>query len=221
DYRNINPISNIYWGPEYSNIDAESAIKKSFSGNNCSVEFHDDIDRYVGKQVARGKIIGRLRGRMEWGARALGNRSIIADPRSQNVIHRINKAIKMRDFWMPFAPAILDRYAKEYLNIRDNFKCPFMVMAFDTTKKGFDEITAGTHPFDQTARAQIVDRKNHSSFYSLIEGFEEETGVGGVLNTSFNLHGDPIVCSPEDAIYTFVNSDLDALQIENYYIERK
>ncbi len=157
---------------------------------------------------------------MEWGARALGNRSILADARHPQIIHKINKAIKMRDFWMPFAPAILCDYRNRYLRLRDDFPCPFMTIAPETNEEAWHAIPAGLHPFDRTARAQILDRKNHPSFYDLVTKYEKLTGVGGVLNTSFNLHGDAIVCSPEDAIHTFLNSDLDVLQLEQYLIEK-
>lgn len=157
---------------------------------------------------------------MEWGARALGNRSIVADPRSQKVIHRINKAVKKRDFWMPFAPAILKEDADKYLNLRNGFHCPFMVIACETTRQAYKDISAALHPFDHSARPQVVDQSVHPNFYRMIKSFKEETGVGGILNTSFNLHGDPIVCSPKDAIQTFTNSDLDAIQMEGFYIER-
>ncbi|MCP4667479.1 MAG: hypothetical protein GY849_14050, partial [Deltaproteobacteria bacterium] len=220
-YREISPLDMISWGPEYSDKDVHAAIDSFLPGQGFHVSQHDEIDRFVGREVAKGKIIGRATGRMEWGARALGNRSIVADPRSQGVIHRINKAIKMRDFWMPFAPAILPEYAEQYLKARHDFYCPFMVVAFDTHLKAHQDIPAGLHPFDHSARAQVVDRDFHPRFHALIKSFEEETGVGGVLNTSFNLHGDPIVCSPEDAIHTFIHSDLDAIQLEHYYIERR
>ena len=161
-----------------------------------------------------------MTGRMEWGARSLGNRSIVADPRSQHTIHRINKAIKMRDFWMPFAPAVLEEKADRYFKRDKEFHCPFMAMAFESKPAAEEEIIAGLHPFDNSARAQLVNPEDHPDFYRMIKAFEDETGVAGVLNTSFNLHGDAVVCTPEDAIYTFLNSDLDAIQIENYYVER-
>ena len=210
----------IYWGPEYSNDQVEAAIDADLPKSGFEVTKVEDIDGHVGRELASGKIIGRMTGRMEWGARSLGNRSIVADPRNQHIIQRINKAIKMRDFWMPFAPAVLKDRASDYFRMDKGFKCPFMTMAFDSTPKAQEEIIAGLHPFDNTARSQLVDDEYHPSFYRMIKAFEAETGVGGVLNTSFNLHGDAVVCTPEDAIYTFLNSDLDAVQIENYYIER-
>lgn len=220
DHREIETLEMTYWGPEYSNDDVKKEIDRLLPKNGFAISFHEDIDKYVGRKVANGAIVGRLVGRMEWGARALGNRSIIADPRSPKVIQRINKAIKMRDFWMPFAPAVLIDFRHKYLKLRDNFHCSFMTMACETTKEAYRDIPAALHPFDQSARPEVVDQKLHPRFYRMIKSFEKETGVGGVLNTSFNIHGDPIVCSPEDAIQTLINSDLDAVQLENFFVER-
>ncbi|MCW8966480.1 MAG: hypothetical protein OQK82_07330, partial [Candidatus Pacearchaeota archaeon] len=221
DYHDIRPLETVYWGPQYTDEEVDGAIQKILPEEGFSVFYKEDIDEYVGKKVAEGSIVGRMTGRMEWGARSLGNRSIVADPRSQQTIHRINRAIKMRDFWMPFAPAVLEESADKYFELTEGFRCPFMVMAFKSTEKARKDIIAGLHPFDDTARAQLVESDSHRSFYRMIKSFEQETGVPGVLNTSFNLHGDAVVCSPEDAIYTLINSDLDGVQIESYYIERK
>ncbi len=121
---------------------------------------------------------------------------------------------------MPFAPAILNEYRDKYLVLRDDYRCPFMTIAPDTKPDAWEEIPAGLHPFDKSTRAQILDPKNHGSFYDLAARFAEIAGVGGVLNTSFNLHGDPIVCSPDDAIDTFLKSDLDILQLEEFLIHK-
>ena len=219
-YNDIHPLEMVYWGPEYVNEDVKQAMDKLLPGKGFQVSQHENINALVGKEVSKVKIVGRMTGRMEWGARALGNRTIAADPRSQNIIHRINKAIKMRDFWMPFAPAILTERAPEYVKLKQGFHCPFMTIGLDTLPRAHEDIPAALHPFDLSARPQIVDKNFHPSFYELIKSFEQETGVGGILNTSFNLHGDAIVCTPEDAIHTFLNSDLDAVQLENYYVER-
>jgi len=218
--KSIEPLGAVYWGPMYTNEQIKLAIERSLVRNGFAVSYHDDIDRHVAGCLAEGKIVGRMTGRMEWGARALGNRSIVADARSQEVIHRINKAIKMRDFWMPFAPAVLSEYRQAYLCLKDGFRCPFMTMACDTKQRAHNDIPAALHPFDHSARPQVVDPVFHPSFYRMIKAFEEKTGVGGVLNTSFNIHGEPIVCSPDDAIHTFLDSDLDAVQMENFFVER-
>jgi carbamoyltransferase len=219
-YKEIESLKINYWGPQFTNADIKRTLDDRLPQLGFRVSYQEEIDKFVADKLAAGQIVGRLTGRMEWGARALGNRSIVADPRSTKVIQRINKAIKMRDFWMPFAPAILKEYRKKYLSMRDDFHCPFMTMASKTTSLAFQDIAAGLHPFDLTARPQIVDPENHPSFYQLISEYEKITGVGGLLNTSFNLHGEPVVCNPEDAIHTLLESDLDGIQLENYYVER-
>jgi carbamoyltransferase len=216
----IAALGMVYWGPSYERKNIQIAINNKLSGSGFKINEEKDVNNILCQNLLEGKIIGRFTGRMEWGARALGNRSIVADPRNQKIIHKINKAIKMRDFWMPFAPAILQEYRNEYLLLREDFRCPFMTIASDTKPRAWDDIPAGLHPFDKSSRAQILDPENHDSFYKLVSLFEKQTGVGGVLNTSFNLHGDPIVCSPEDAIDTFLKSDLDVLQLENFVIEK-
>ncbi len=220
DYRQIAPLGMIDWGPEFDDSEVEEALA-GLPEDGFVVSRHDDIDAVVGRKVAEGKIVGRMAGRMEWGARSLGNRSILADPSSQKVIHRINKAIKMRDFWMPFAPAVLQEYRDRYLKLRPDYHCPFMTMACETTEEAYRDITAGLHPFDGTARPQVVDPENHPRFYRVIRSFCDATGIGGVLNTSFNLHGEPVVCGPEDAIHTLLESDLDAIQMESFLVERE
>lgn len=214
----VDSLDMIYWGPSYTQADIVAAIQQHLQASAVQVSCHSDANQEVAKHLANGKIVGRLVGRMEWGARALGNRSIVADPRRQEVVHKLNKAIKMRDFWMPFAPAILDEFRDHYLKLRPDFPCPYMTVAPDTRPQAWADIPAGIHPFDKSTRAQILDPQHHRSFHDLVSRFSELTGVGGVLNTSFNLHGDPIVCTPDDAIYTFLNSGLDVLQLENYVI---
>jgi carbamoyltransferase len=216
----IKPLGMVYWGSSYGNDVIEKSISKMLGGSGLNIKRFENANHIVAERIADGKIVGRLTGRMEWGARALGNRSIVADPRNGQTIHKINKAIKMRDFWMPFAPAILREYRDKYVLLREDFRCPFMTVAPDTKPKAWDDIPAGLHPFDKTSRIQVLDPASHPSFYELVSAYESITGVGGVLNTSFNLHGDPIVCSPEDAIYTFLNSGLDVLQLEDYIIEK-
>ena len=216
----IHPIEMVYWGAAYTNEEVEKAISKHLAGHGFKISKHEDINSEVAQRIAEGKVVGRMTGRMEWGARALGNRSIIADARDPQIIHKINKAIKMRDFWMPFAPAILDTYRDRYVKLRADYRSPFMTIAPATHEEAWKAIPAGLHPFDRTARCQIVDPQNHPDFYDLLQKYERLTGVGGVLNTSFNLHGEAIVMTPEDAIWTFLNSDLDVLQMENYLVEK-
>ena len=219
-YEGIKPLGMIYWGPEYSSEQCQQAIEDRLTGGDFKVTREDDVNGTIARHISEGKVIGRFCGRMEWGARSLGNRSILADPRKQQIIHKINKAIKMRDFWMPFAPSILKEYRDKYVVMRDDYDCPYMTLAPDTREPAWDSIAAGLHPFDRSTRCQIVDPENHPNYYDLITKYERITGVGGILNTSFNLHGDPIVCTPEDAIETFLKSDLEVLQLEDYVVEK-
>ena len=205
-------LSDIYYGAEYDDDYIKYALEKN--GWLAKASHIQDIEGDVAELVSRGKIIARFAGRDEWGPRALGNRSILADPRDLRVIRKINFAIKFRDFWMPFAPSILEERAADYL--LEYKPSPYMIEAFDTTDKA-QEIIAGLHPMDQTARPQTVNEWN-PGYRRLIAGFQHITGVGGVLNTSFNLHGYPIVGTPEIALNTLNNSDLDGLAIGNWLI---
>jgi len=208
------PLGALYYGSEYGEDEIDAALRRR--GYSGKAERIDEIDGAIGELAARGKIIARFSGRDEWGPRALGNRTIIADPRDLRVVRRINAAIKQRDFWMPFAPSILEEDADEYIvNARP---ARYMIEAFDTTAKG-EDLAAALHPQDRTVRPQTVNSWN-SGYRRAIEAFRDETGIGGVLNTSFNLHGFPIVGSPDVAISTFENSQLDALALGNYLITR-
>ena len=204
----------IYYGMGYNNEYIESILKET--GWIEKAVFIDEIDEEVGEMVANGAIIARFDERVEWGPRALGNRSILADPRDLRVIGKLNFAIKQRDFWMPFAPSILEERAEDYL--QDYRFAPYMIEAFDTNEKA-DEIISALHPRDKTARPQIVNSWN-PDYKRILETFEGITGVGGVLNTSFNLHGYPIVGTPETALWTFENSGLDGLAIGNWLVKK-
>ncbi len=212
------PLGPITLGPEYSN---EAIIKAMNQYAGFEMIQLEDIDSHVSRELAKGRVVARFSGRMEFGARALGNRSILADPRNRDVVKKINEAIKNRDFWMPFAPSILEERANDYIVNPKKFYAPYMIMAFPTTSKAHTDLIAALHPYDYTVRPQIVSKKWNPGYYKVLKTFEAITGVGGVLNTSFNLHGDPIVCSPKDAMETFLNSGLDALAIGSFYITRK
>ena len=155
---------------------------------------------------------------MEWGPRGLGNRSIIADPSNLSIVRKINKAIKMRDFWMPFGPSMLASRIDDYLI--DGKIAPYMILAFDTTENRND-LTAAIHPYDFTCRPQTVDSIYNQDYEKVLKSFESKTSRGVILNTSFNLHGSPIVWNPKNALYTFKNSALDAVALGNYLIKKE
>ena len=208
------PLTDLYHGPSYNEEEIKEALRKTEWLKQA--EYYSDIDGTIGELVAKGKVVARFNGRLEWGPRALGNRSILADARDYKTVWKVNFKIKHRDFWMPFAPTILEERMHEYLiNPRP---ARYMILSFDTTEKR-DEIIAAIHPKDFTCRPQTLNEWN-PGYRKVLKTFEKITGIGGLLNTSFNLHGYPIVGTPELAIWTFENSKLDALAIGNYLITR-
>ncbi|OGF68278.1 MAG: hypothetical protein A2Y62_02900 [Candidatus Fischerbacteria bacterium RBG_13_37_8] len=215
----IDPIGPLYFGPEYSEEEIQEALNKN--ARDLTYTKIEHIEECIAKELSEGKAVARFANKMEWGARSLGNRSILADARNRDIILKINEAIKNRDFWMPFAPSIMDECEKDYIQNPKDYYSPYMIMAFPTKEKAKTDLIAGLHPYDFTARPQIVRRDWNPSYYELLKTFKRITGVGGILNTSFNLHGEAIACSPEDAIYTFTHSALDGLAIGNFYVKKK
>lgn len=220
DVAKLKPLDSMYLGPEFSNEDILKTLGETGAENRYSVR-RDVTPEQVASLLADGKIIARCSGKMEFGLRALGNRSILADPRNPDTVRKINQAIKFRDFWMPFTPSILAERADDYLVNPKGIRSPFMTMAFNTTELAHKDILAALHPADFTARPQILEREHNPEYYDIISEFEKLTGIGAVLNTSFNLHGDPIVLGPKEAIYTLDNSELDGLLMNNILLERK
>ena len=208
-----------YLGPSFSEDYIKRVIKDKLSKEfNCIKANNKDC----AKILAKGEVIARFSNdQMEFGARALGNRSILADPRRPDVIHRINKLVKMRDFWMPFAPSIIEDREHDYIVNPKKIDARFMAVGFDSTNLAEEHLTAGLHPFDRTARPQIVRKKDNLKYYNLIKAFEDLTGVGALMNTSFNIHGESIVGSPEDAIDTFSRCGLDHLLLGDWLISKK
>lgn len=217
---NIEPFDDIYLGPEFSRDEIESCIKKRGAFGKYDAKFIRNINDAVLKLLLSGKIVGRFEGRMEWGARALGNRSILMDPRNIQGIRNLNAIIKKRDFWMPFAPTILRECQDEYINNPKGIKAPYMTVAFRTKDKARTHIAGAMHPYDFTVRAQLLDSKSNPEYYDLVQRFRAATGVGALLNTSFNLHGEPIVCSPDDAIDTFEKSGLEFLALGDFLVSK-
>ncbi|MEE9274833.1 MAG: carbamoyltransferase C-terminal domain-containing protein [bacterium] len=215
------PLGGLYLGRDIEEGSVAEAIGAAGAKESHSVRRFDDIESEVARLLSLGEVVARVKGREEFGARALGNRSILAHPRDYRVVSHINKMIKSRDFWMPFAPTILDRREEDYLLNPKGLRSPYMMITFDSTPLGAEELSAACHPYDGTLRPQILERSFNPDYYGLIEEFERLTGIGGVLNTSFNLHGEPIVSSPEDAIHTFENSGLMHLALGRYLISKK
>ena len=171
------------------------------------------------ERLLEGKIIAACIGRSEMGPRALCNRSIIADPRKKDNIEKINKKIKNRDFWMPFAPVIMYEHQHEILENPKNIASPYMTIGFNT-KEGKKKIPVGVHQSDGTARPLILERKVNPRMWNVLDIFYKKTGIPALVNTSFNLHGEPIVNSFNDAIHVFKNSGLDTLWLDNHIIDK-
>lgn len=213
----IDPLTNLYFGDSFSRSDAEETIRTA--GGQFEFEYVSDIEKYVSELLVDGKIVARCKGQMEFGARALGNRSILADPSNPKCIREINMMIKNRDFWMPFAPVILKEREGDYIVNPKNIPAPYMILTFDTTGAR-EQIIAAIHQADLTTRPQVIEREWNPEYYDIIKHFERETGIGGLLNTSFNLHGFPIVHGPKEALWTFNNSGLEYLALGDYLIHK-
>ena len=206
-------MSDAYWGPSYD----EEVTRKILIENQLKFEYFKDIAGVCAELIAKKKIVGWFQGRMEIGPRALGNRSILADPTERKMKDIINLKVKHREPWRPFAPSLLYEYTGEYLE--NPYYSPFMLMSFKVKKEKVKEIPAVVH-IDGSTRPQVLRREVNPLYYKMIKEFEKVKGVPCVLNTSFNDKEEPIVCSPQDAINTFKKTSMDYLIIGNYLIKK-
>jgi carbamoyltransferase len=201
--------------PDFGPGLSDDRIQTVLDGRKLDYERPESITDAVAELLLDGQIVAWCQDRMEYGPRALGNRSILIDPRLADGDDRVNAEIKFRESWRPFAPSILERAIDEYLV--DPFPDTFMITSYEVREDKQDEIPAVTH-VDGTTRPQVVKEGTNAKYHELIDTFDQKGGVPIVLNTSFNLSGDPIVCSVEDAVGTFYNCGLDALAIGPYLI---
>ena len=215
------PLGPAYLGPDVRDAQIEAVIRARDLGSRYRVSEHAEIEAKIADLLVSDGVVARCAGRMEFGARALGNRSILANPSDHRVVDVINRMIKNRDFWMPFAPTVLRERESDYLLNPKGLASPYMMLAFPTNPKRRDEIVAAIHPQDATARAHILDEAWNPSYHRVIREFESRTGIGAVLNTSFNLHGEPLVSSAEDAVDTFERSGLPHLALGHWLISKK
>jgi carbamoyltransferase len=215
----IKGISTIYLGTEYGSKEIRAAIDMHRLGDSFTI-VERPTKESIARWIADGAVCARFSGRMEFGQRALGARSILADPRRWETVERINNKIKYRDFWMPFTPSMTIEQSKEILVNPKGAYSPYMTMAFDMKPEWIGAIPAATHPADKTIRPQMLREQDNPSYYGLMKAFGALTGVECLMNTSFNLHGDAIVESPDDAIHTFLNSELDALIFDDVAVLR-
>jgi carbamoyltransferase len=215
------PFGPAYLGPDVKDAEIEDVVRRRDLASRYRVSEHAAIEEKIADLLVSDGVVARCAGRMEFGARALGNRSILANPSDHRVVDVINRMIKSRDFWMPFAPTILREREADYLLNPRGLASPYMMLAFPTNAKGRDQIVAAIHPQDGTARAHILDETWNPPYYRVIREFERRTGIGAVLNTSFNLHGEPLVASAEDAVDTFERSGLPHLALGHWLISKK
>ena len=204
-------MNHVYFGPEFSNEE----IKKYLDSFSLDYKYEPKIEYETAKYLSNGMIVGWFQGKMEVGPRALGNRSILADPRDIKMKDKVNNKVKYREPWRPFCPSILEEYKEDYL-IKP-ISHPFMILTFKVKENKISEIPSVVH-IDKTARVQTVKKEDAPMFWTLINEFRKITGIPVLLNTSFNIRGEPIVCTPKDAIEDFLRTGIDILAIGNYVV---
>ncbi len=216
-------MDHAYFGPSFSNDQIKSVLEGAaaqLDAEQCSVELINDeskLYKRTAEAISQGNVIGWFQGRMEWGPRALGNRSILGDPRRSDMKDILNLKIKRRESFRPFAPSILREAVVDWFEEDD--EVPFMMKVFQIKEEKRSEIPAVTHA-DGSGRLQTVYEATNPRYYQLIKAFGEVTGVPIVLNTSFN-ENEPVVCRPEEALNCFLRTKMDVLVLENWIIERR
>jgi carbamoyltransferase len=216
----VPPLGAFYLGPEWSGAPIEEALARART-LGMTVTHVPDIERRTAELLAQGEIVARFAGREEFGARSLGNRAVLANPVRPGVVQEINEAVKNRDFWMPFASSVLDTCAAEYFVNPKGARSPYMILSFDTTARGANDLVNGIHPYDKTCRPQVVSRDFNPEYWRLIDEFRALTGIGGVVNTSLNLHGEPLVHTPLDAVRVLELSGLRHLALNQYLVQKR
>lgn len=234
---NIDGMQGAYLGPEYSDLDILKTLRKYKAPYKYFEDF-DDLCDVVAELLSHGKVVGWFQGRMEWGPRALGNRSILADARNPEMQKRLNLKIKFRESFRPFAPSVIHEDTSEYFDIEK--PSPYMLLIADVLEKRRNPLPDGYHKLpvrdklyfvrsdipaithlDYSARLQTVHEETNLKYYKLLKRFKEKTGYSVIVNTSFNVRGEPIVCSPEDAYRCFMRTDMDFLVLENFLLDKE
>jgi carbamoyltransferase len=215
------PVADLYWGKSFSDEEIEQALADHTFLHKVRVETPKDIEQRVAELLASGCVVARHSGRMEFGARALGNRSILANPSDPRVVKTINEMIKQRDFWMPFAPSVTVERVTDYLRKPKDVPAPYMVLTFNSIPEKVPIFAAGVHPYDSTARPQEVMESHNPGYHRLIRYYGEITGEEIILNTSFNLHGFPVVYTPQHALTTLDHSGLQYLALGSFLVSKQ
>lgn len=210
-------VQNVYWGTQYSDDEIEEFLKQE----QIPYTRYDDTSQLLAlsSQLLEGdNVIGWFQGRMEFGPRALGNRSIIADARNKENWQKVNLKIKFRESFRPFAPTVLEEDVSQYFDL--NRESPYMLLVADVLPEKREEIPAVTH-VDGSARIQTINRDQNPKYYDLIKAFKDRTGCSVIINTSFNVRGEPIVESPKDALNCFLNTHMDYLVMGNILLKKE
>lgn len=207
-------MNHAYWGPKFSNEECRKALDEA--GLKYETLPDETLLPKLAKMISEGAIIGWFNGRMEWGPRALGARSFLADPRHANLREALNHKVKLREWFRPLAPSMLEENGREVFGV-EHYD-PFMITVIEVAEEYKSKIPAVVH-VDGTARPQMVSRKTNPRYWNLINEFKKITGIPMLLNTSFNVQ-EPIVCTPQDAINTFQNANFEALVLENNLVLR-
>jgi len=208
-------MNHAYFGPSYSDKEIEIAINSNMLQY---IKYDDDeLLNMVSDRIISNKTVGWFQGNLEFGPRALGNRSILVSAQNINMVEILNSRIKHREWFRPFAPIVKKEKAGDYFKMLSD--SPFMLLAPEVLEDKKSVIPAVTH-IDGTARTQTVDKQHNPLLWKLLDVHESKTGIPVIINTSFNLKGEPIVCKPEEAINDFLNSEMDCLVLGNYFIEK-
>jgi len=207
------------FGPSFTDKEIEAALRQAGAVYE-SIADEEELLARTARMIADGKVVGWFQGRMEFGQRALGARSLLADPRDAKTKDLINAKVKFREAFRPFAPAVLKERVHEYFDVPAGMDLPFMLLVPKVCEDKRAVIPAVTHE-DGTGRVQTVTEEHNGRYYRLIRAFAELTGVPVVVNTSFNVRGEPIVCTPKDAYNTFVNTGIDVLVMGRYVVTEK
>ena len=210
----VEPMNSVYLGPEFSNREIERELRKW----EFPFSYKDNICLETADLLNKGEIVGWFQGRMEWGPRALGNRSILGNPTIVGTADRINGQIKFREKWRPFCPSILKDFASQIIG--SEHPAPFMTIAFKVNPEWRERIPEVVH-VNETCRPQVVDKHINPKFYEVIDMFYKKSGVPVVINTSLNRKGEPIVCTPYDAMVMFKGSGLEYLAIGDYMVTKR
>jgi len=205
-----------YLGPTFTTQDVKQALKRS---GIASTTLEHPTD-HIAELMAQGHIVAHFDGQMEFGERALGNRSILGDPRDPKLKDMLNAAIKYREGYRPFAPVVLEEEAPKWFEVKKGYQCKYMEKTVRVRPEYRDQLPAITH-VDGSSRVQTVTQEDNPRLYDIIKCFEEKTGIPIILNTSFNVNHEPIVCSPQDALNTFFNSGLRHLVLGNELVQKE